>query len=106
MATHVVYRGRAVPITSQGLVLGREPAGAARELRLPEGIAGLSRRHCTLRREHGRTQIVDHSSFGSFLDGARVHGRAFLAAGSVLRVGTPGIELALVALDEPPATDH
>jgi hypothetical protein len=105
MATHLVYRGRAVPITAQGLVLGREPAGGARELRLPEGIAGLSRRHCTLRRERGRSQIVDHSGFGSFLDGTRVNGRAFLAAGSVLRVGTPGIELALVALDEPPATD-
>jgi hypothetical protein len=99
MATHVVYRGRAMPIGAQGLVLGREP-GSATELRLPEGIAGLSRRHCTLRREQGRTQIVDHSSFGSFLDGARVSGRAFLAAGSTLRLGTPGIELALVAFDE------
>jgi hypothetical protein len=105
MATHVVYRGRAVPITSEGLVLGREPAGA-RELRLPDGIAGLSRRHCTLLRERGRTQIVDHSSFGSYLDGARVNGRAFLAAGTVLRLGTPGVELALVALDEPPAMER
>lgn len=105
MATHVVYRGRAVPITTEKLVLGREPANA-RELRLPEGIAGLSRRHCTLLRERGRTQIVDHSSFGSFLDGTRVNGRAFLAAGSVLRLGTPGIELALVALDEPAAVER
>jgi hypothetical protein len=98
MATHVVYRGRAMPITAQGLVLGRDPADA-NALRLPEGIAGLSRRHCTLRRDHGRTLLVDHSSYGSFVDGARVNGRAFLAAGSVLRLGTPGIELPLVALD-------
>jgi hypothetical protein len=102
MATHVVYRGRALPITAQGLVLGREP-GDVHSLRLPEGIAGLSRRHCTLRRERGRTQVVDHSSYGSFVDGARVNGRAFLAAGSVLRLGTPGIELPLVTLDEPGA---
>ncbi|HXC60087.1 MAG TPA: FHA domain-containing protein [Steroidobacteraceae bacterium] len=105
MATHVVYRGRAVAIDADGLVLGRE-VDDAHSLRLPEGVAGLSRRHCTLRRERGRTQIVDHSRYGSFLDGARVNGRAFLAAGSVLRLGTPGIELALVALADSSATER
>jgi pSer/pThr/pTyr-binding forkhead associated (FHA) protein len=105
MATHVVYRGRAVAIGADGLVLGRE-VDDAHSLRLPEGVAGLSRRHCTLRRERGRTQIVDHSRYGSFLDGARVNGRAFLAAGSVLRLGTPGIELALVALADASAAER
>jgi hypothetical protein len=99
MATHVVYRGRAIPIGS-GLVIGRDPGDAATALPLPEGVAGLSRRHCTLRRERGRTQIVDHSRYGSFLDGARVRGRAFLVAGSTLRLGTPGVELPLVSLQE------
>jgi hypothetical protein len=99
MATHVIYRGRALPIGADALVIGREPA-AALELRLPEGIAGLSRRHCTLRRERGRSMMIDHSSHGSYLDGVRVRGRAFLAAGSVLRLGTPGVELHLVALAE------
>jgi hypothetical protein len=94
MATHVVYRGRAIPITAQGMVLGRADSG----LQLPEGIAGLSRRHCTLQRTGDRTQIIDHSRHGTFVDGLRVHGRGFLAAGSVLRLGTPGIELPLIAL--------
>jgi hypothetical protein len=100
MATHVVYRGQAIPIHGTGLVIGRDPGQGAGVLLLPEGVAGLSRRHCTLRREHGRTQVVDHSRYGSFLDGARVRGRAFLAAGSTLRLGTPGVELPLVALQE------
>ena len=99
MATHVIYRGRALAIPAAGLIIGRDP-GEHSALRLPEGIAGLSRRHCTLRREGGRTQIVDHSSFGSFIDGARVRGRALLVAGSVLRLGEPGVELPLVALDQ------
>jgi hypothetical protein len=103
MATHVVYRGRAIPIDAGGLVIGRDP-GVPQALRLPEGVAGLSRRHCTLRRERGRTQVVDHSRFGSFIDGVRVRGRAFLAAGSVLRLGTPGIELPLVALADAATT--
>lgn len=101
MATHVVYRGRAIPIDGKGLVIGRDPGAGAGALLLPEGVAGLSRRHCTLRRERGRSQIVDHSQYGSFLDGARVRGRAFLAAGSTLRLGTPGVELPLVSLDQP-----
>jgi hypothetical protein len=102
MATHVIYRGRALPIPPAGLVIGRDP-GAAAVLQLPDGVAGVSRRHCTLRRDGGRTQIVDHSSFGSFIDGVRVRGRALLLAGCVLRLGEPGIELPLVALD-PAAT--
>jgi hypothetical protein len=101
MATHVVYRGRAIAIDGKGLVIGRDP-GEAGSIALPDGIAGLSRRHCTLRRERGRTQIVDHSQYGSFLDGARIRGRAFLVAGSTLRLGTPGIELPLVSLHESP----
>ncbi|HMA12873.1 MAG TPA: FHA domain-containing protein [Steroidobacteraceae bacterium] len=98
MATHVVYRGRAIAIDGRGLVIGRDPGDGEKGLVLPGGVAGLSRRHCTLRRERGRTQIVDHSRYGSFLDGARVRGRAFLSAGSTLRLGTPGVELPLVAL--------
>jgi hypothetical protein len=102
MATHVVYRGRAIPIPAQGMVLGRAAAGGHTVLQLglqlPEGIAGLSRRHCTLQRSGERTQVIDHSRHGTFVDGLRVHGRGFLAAGSVLRLGTPGIELPLIAL--------
>lgn len=97
-ATHLVYRGRAIAIGEQGLVLGRAPGEGDTVLPLPEGIAGLSRRHCTLRRAGRETVLVDHSRHGSFVDGQRVDGRALLAAGSVLRLGTPGIELPLVAL--------
>jgi FHA domain len=101
MATHVVYRGRALAIAADGLVIGRDP-GEGGVLQLPEGIAGLSRRHCTLRRDDARTYIVDHSTYGSYVDGVRVRGRALLAAGSTLQLGLPGIELPLVALDAAP----
>jgi len=95
MATHVVWQGGVVPIPSAGLVLGRAADVA---LSVPEGLAGISRRHCTLRREGGRTQVIDHSTHGTFVDGARVRGRALLPAGAVLRLGDPGIELPLVAI--------
>lgn len=99
MATHVVYGGRVVPIPSGGLVIGRDP-GPAPSVQVPEGRAGLSRRHCTLRRDATRSQVIDHSSHGTFLDGARVRGRALLRAGATLRLGDPGIELQLVAIGD------
>jgi hypothetical protein len=97
--THVVFGGRALAIDAEGLVLGRNPGAGRGALRLPEGIAGLSRRHCTLRRTGPDTVLIDHSQYGSFVDGMRVNGRTLLAAGSVLRLGTPGIELPLITLD-------
>ena len=96
-ATHFVYRGRAVAIDAEGIVLGREP-GEGAVLQLPEGIAGLSRRHCTLRRTGTETVLVDHSRYGTFVDGQRVNGRTLLAAGSLLRLGTPGVELPLISM--------
>jgi FHA domain len=97
-ATHLIYRGRAVAIPAQGMVLGRDPGGGS-AIELPEGLAGVSRRHCTLRYDGARALIVDHSAYGSFVDGMRVRGRALLSAGSTLRLGNPGIELQLVALE-------
>jgi len=97
-ATHLVWRGRAIPIGESGIVLGRDPGDAPQGLQLPEGVAGLSRRHCTLLRAGAETVLVDHSRFGTFVDGQRVNGRALLAAGHVLRLGSPGIELPLIAI--------
>lgn len=99
--THVVFGGHAIAIDTDGLVLGRDPGAGAGALRLPDGIAGLSRRHCTLRRAGADTVLIDHSQYGSFIDGMRVNGRALLAAGNMLRLGTPGIELPLITLGGP-----
>lgn len=98
MATHLVYGGRALSIPAGGLVIGREP-GPGHGLRLPEGMAGLSRRHCTVLRDGTRTQVIDHSSHGTFIDGARVRGRALLPAGATLKLGEPGVALPLIALE-------
>ena len=97
-ATHLVVAGRAVPIPPVGLVLGRQLPDLAHHISLPEGIAGLSRRHCTLSRSGDETVLVDHSHHGTFVDGQRVQGRALLLAGSLLRLGSPGIELPLIAV--------
>ena len=98
MATHIVYGGKVLASSAAGIIVGRDP-GTQSSLRVPEGMAGISRRHCTLRRDGGRTVVIDHSSHGTFVDGARVRGRALLPAGGMLRLGEPGIELPLVAIE-------
>lgn len=97
--THLLWGGRAVPLPARAdaaLEIGRAPAGAG--LTLPEGMAGVSRLHCTLRAEAGRVVLVDHSRHGTWVNGERVAGRARLRAGDRLRIGEPGVQLELIAV--------
>jgi len=44
-----------------------------------------------------RTVLVDHSRFGTWVNGARVKERATLRPGDRVRVGTPGVEFTLIS---------
>jgi hypothetical protein len=94
--THVLFRGRAWPITAVPLVLGWSTGAAARALVLPAGVAGVSRAHCTLELRDGRSFVSDHSTYGTFVNEERIGGRLELRAGDVLRLGAPGISLDLI----------
>jgi hypothetical protein len=94
--THVVFGGRAWAIGAEPLKIGVAP-GQGRTLALDGPLAGVSRSHCTVVAEDGRVQVLDHSRYGTWLNGARVTSRAGLAAGDRLRLGTPGVLLELVA---------
>jgi pSer/pThr/pTyr-binding forkhead associated (FHA) protein len=50
-----------------------------------------------LRREGERTVLVDHSRFGTWINGARVKEKAMLRPGDRVRVGTPGVEFTLIS---------
>jgi hypothetical protein len=84
--------------------LGREPFGIGTELgegerglRLDAGRPGVSRRHCTIRPENGALMVFDHSRFGTFLNGHRIEGSAVLEPGDRLSLGSPPVELTLIA---------
>ncbi len=95
--THLLHAGRAWALRGGApLEIGRAPD--ARGIALPDGMAGLSRLHCTLREEGGEIVLVDHSRHGSWVNGERVAGRVRLRAGDSLRIGDPGIEFALIAV--------
>jgi len=96
--THVLLGHKARAITAAPLVLGIAPPEGSRGLRLEGDTAGVSRAHCRLFESAGEVVLEDLSTYGTFVNGERVNGRAVLAAGDRLRLG--GIELLLVAAEE------
>jgi hypothetical protein len=96
--THVLFNSRAIAITRQPLTIGWAVNGAARALQVPSGVPGVSRSHCTLVRRDEAVLVEDHSTYGSFINDARVQGSAVLKVGDRLRLGSPGITLDLIQL--------
>jgi len=98
--THVVHEGVAYPITEQLLALGTEIQEGNRGIELTGSAAGVSRAHCSIFQSEGRVVVEDHSTYGSFLNGERVDGTATLHTGDRLRLGSPGIELQLIVVED------
>jgi hypothetical protein len=94
--THVLFNGRAWPITAAPLTLGWSVGAGSRALTLPAGIAGVSRSHCTLEQRDGQAVVADHSTYGTFVNDERVGGHVVLQVGDVLRLGAPGVALELI----------
>ena len=80
-----------------GLSIGTEEDSNSPHITLPRAAAGVSRRHCSLRREGERTMLIDHSRFGTWVNGARVRERAAVRPGDRVRVGTPGVDFTLIS---------
>jgi hypothetical protein len=95
--THLLLDNVAHPITAEPLVIGTAPPAGARRLPLGGETAGVSRSHCRIFESAGQAVVEDLSSWGTFVNGERVAGRAVLAAGDRVRIGSPGIELVLIA---------
>ncbi|HVO47128.1 MAG TPA: FHA domain-containing protein [Steroidobacteraceae bacterium] len=98
-ASHVLFEGRAFSLGGAPLVVGRDPANPS-ALVLPDGLAGVSRRHCTFISDGEERLLLDHSSYGTFVNGERVAERVRVRAGDRIRIGEPGVELALIAVGQ------
>lgn len=96
--SHVLWEGRAYPLQPDTLVVGREPTVNPRYITLPGGLAGVSRRHCTFVHDGDELVLLDHSTFGTFVNGERVQERVRIYAGDRVRLGEPGVELTLIAV--------
>ena len=95
--THILYGGDSMRFPDVGLTIGTEEVSDSPHIALPRAAAGVSRRHCSLRREGERTVLIDHSRHGTWVNGARVRERAGVRPGDRVRVGTPGVEFTLIS---------
>jgi pSer/pThr/pTyr-binding forkhead associated (FHA) protein len=95
--THILYGGDSMRFPESGLSIGTEEVSNTPHITLPRAAAGVSRRHCSLRREAEGTILVDHSRYGTWVNGARVRERAIVRPGDRVRVGTPGVEFTLIS---------
>jgi hypothetical protein len=95
--THILFGGDSMRFPEVGLLIGTEEVSNTPHIALPRAAAGVSRRHCSLRREGERTMLIDHSRFGTWVNGARVRERATVRPGDRVRVGTPGVEFTLIS---------
>ena len=98
--THVLLGPVARAITEEPLVVGTAPPSPGRSLRLQGETAGISRAHCRLFESAGSALVEDLSTWGTYVNGERVSGRSVLAVGDRVRVGSPGIELLLIAAED------
>jgi hypothetical protein len=96
--THVLYQSRAHAIGPEPLVVGAEIPADSRGFNLAGALNGVSRRHCSIYRNGQAVVLEDHSTYGTFVNGMRVQGRATLTAGDRVRLGTPGEELLLITV--------
>jgi hypothetical protein len=94
--THILFGGDSMRFPDGGLSIGTEAVSTA-HIALPRAAAGVSRHHCSLRREGERTILIDHSRYGTWVNGARVRERAAVRPGDRVRVGTPGVEFTLIS---------
>ena len=95
--THILYGGDSMRFPDGGVIIGTEEDSNTPHITLPRAAAGVSRRHCSLRREGDRTVLIDHSRYGTWVNGARVRERAGVRPGDRVRVGTPGVEFTLIS---------
>jgi hypothetical protein len=96
-ASHVLFEGKAY-VLSDALVIGRSP-DSSQAIKLSEGLAGISRRHCSIIRDAGEILLVDHSRFGTAVNGERVSDPVRVRAGDRIRIGDPGVEFLLLSLN-------
>lgn len=98
--THLVYGGMAYPIGEEPFWLGVALAGDQRGLNLSGATAGISRSHCHIRRHANRVLIEDHSTYGTYLNERPIDGSGEAETGDLIRLGSPGIKIRLIAVLE------
>lgn len=95
--THILYRNLAYPIREKPLIIGLEGAADGSGIQIQGQIAGVSRKHCSVQLRGNEIILNDLSTYGTFVNDALVKTETILSLGQIVRVGTPGEKLKLIA---------
>jgi len=95
--THILYHNLAYPITQKPLIIGLEPVADKSGIRIRGRTTKVSRKHCTVKLHGNHIVLNDYSTHGTFVDEKPVNKKTILSLGQIIRVGTPGEELKLIA---------
>lgn len=95
--THILYRHLAYPIAESPLIIGLADDNNAPGIQIQGQIAGVSRKHCSVQLLGDTVVLKDHSTYGTYVNEKPVTGKTQLQIGQVIRVGTPGEKLKLIA---------
>ena len=99
--THLLYRSLAYPITEKPMAIGRAHGGQPNDITISGQTAGVAPRHCTIRLYNGKIELKDLSEGRTFVDEQRVDGSINLKLSQIIRVGSPGEHLQLIACIDP-----
>lgn len=94
--THLLYRENAYSLGKQTFNIGTELSAGEYGIRVGEG-SGISRRHCSIRAGDHGVELIDHSRYGTRLNGHAINGSAILHIGDVLSIGQPACDFRLIA---------
>ncbi len=94
--THLLYEGRVYRFGKAPFNIGAELAPGESGLSLDRSLSGVSRRHCSIRRGRNGVELLDHSRFGTQLNGHLISEAVILQAGDIIGVGSPPVQLQLV----------
>jgi hypothetical protein len=95
--THILYQNMAYPVSDQPLTIGRGGPEDGVRVTMEDELAGVSKRHCSIQFRSEEVVLTDYSTYGTFVDESPVTGTAVLKLGQIIRVGTPGEKLQLIA---------
>lgn len=95
--TRLVLDGIAYAVGNEGLSIGR---GVVPGKGLAISGRGISTEHCRVERRGTALWLVDRSRYGTFVNDKRVSDAVLLASGDVIRLGSPGVEVLVVAMAE------
>jgi hypothetical protein len=95
--THILYRNLAYPLGDKPIIIGLDRTADGSGIQIQGQIAGVSRKHCSIQLRGQDVILNDYSSYGTFVNEKQVSASAILSLGQIIRVGSPGEKLKLIA---------